>query len=81
MVWREKDGAKMYTARDSGCSCPVPFEDYNLRNIDPLDFETLRREVNDELNRDGTYLTPQIAQEFLAKVRNSSNLPHMEVNP
>lgn len=28
VVWRHKDSGKFYTARDSGCSCPTPFEDY-----------------------------------------------------
>lgn len=27
VVWKHKDGT-YYTARDSGCSCPTPFEDY-----------------------------------------------------
>lgn len=35
VVWHK--GGQLYTARDSGCSCPVPFEDYtsiaSLTNI------------------------------------------------
>ena len=27
-IWREKSTGKLLTARDSGCSCPLPFEDY-----------------------------------------------------
>lgn len=28
-VWRDPKTGKFYTAIDSGCSCPSPFEDYN----------------------------------------------------
>jgi hypothetical protein len=28
VVWKHKDSGKFYTARDSGCSCPTPFEEY-----------------------------------------------------
>lgn len=29
IVWRHIESGVFYTARDSGCSCPCPFEDYN----------------------------------------------------
>ena len=35
VVWKDKQG-QLWTARDSGCSCPTPFEGYNLSNIDML---------------------------------------------
>lgn len=28
-VWRDPKSGKFYTATDSGCSCPTPFEDYD----------------------------------------------------
>lgn len=28
-VWHHEDSNKFYWAHDTGCSCPVPFEDYN----------------------------------------------------
>ena len=35
VVWGHKETGKLYTARDSGCSCPSPFEDY--RSLEALD--------------------------------------------
>lgn len=29
VIWRHTETGKLYTARDSGCSCPSPFEDYH----------------------------------------------------
>lgn len=69
VVWKEKDGRKKFTARDSGCSCPTPFEDYHLGNIEPFNFQALYQEVNGELSNDYKNITPEQAQEFLAKVR------------
>lgn len=49
MVWRHAETGKLYTARDSGCSCPSPFENYtsldSLEEIDPrlVDFRALDR--------------------------------------
>jgi hypothetical protein len=36
-VWKDKDGV-FYVASDSGCSCPVPFEDYDsIESLDKYD--------------------------------------------
>ena len=45
IVWKDNETGKLYTARDAGCSCPVPFEDYNRSNIDEVDFDALKAEV------------------------------------
>jgi hypothetical protein len=74
VVWKELKGSKCYTMRDSGCSCPIPFEDYNMSNIDPLDFDVLRREVNREVALGNYYLTSEQGQEFLEKVRLAKRL-------
>lgn len=68
VVWRQISTRKLFTARDSGCSCPIPFEDYNLDNIDPVDYQILRAEVDGVLSQKYSYITPEQAQEFLAKV-------------
>ena len=39
-VWKDKDSGKFYFVSDSGCSCPVPFED--VRGLD--DFEELNKD-------------------------------------
>lgn len=51
VVWQHADG-KFYTARDSGCSCPVPFEDYQtLNDIELLDVDALQQEFRSNINR------------------------------
>lgn len=67
VVWRHKATGKLYTARDAGCSCPSPFEDYaKLEDLDELaDMAALREEVREEYKR---YLTPADGQAFLDKV-------------
>lgn len=32
VLWRNADG-RLFWAHDAGCSCPSPFEDYNLSNV------------------------------------------------
>jgi hypothetical protein len=47
VVW-EKDGA-LYTARDSGCSCPKPFEGYtSVESLERVDLDALESEVKAE---------------------------------
>jgi hypothetical protein len=44
VVW-QKDGA-LYMARDSGCSCPTPFEDYtSVESLERVDIGALESEV------------------------------------
>lgn len=33
IIWKQKDTGAYLWAHDSGCSCPVPFEDYSLANM------------------------------------------------
>lgn len=43
----KKDG-KLFYAQDSGCSCPIPFEDIEESDLTPLtDFDAFKREVKD----------------------------------
>ena len=50
VVWRHTTTGKLYTARDAGCSCPVPFEKYtSLQELEELppgttDFKGLDRD-------------------------------------
>lgn len=68
VVWRHRDGA-FYTQRDSGCSCPTPFEDYcSLELLDRLDLSVLRAEGAKELREPCRYVAPQEVREFLAAV-------------
>lgn len=53
IVWRDVVSDEIFWARDSGCSCPVPFEDYHklsdfehltMKNIDDFKKEILEGE-------------------------------------
>ncbi len=63
VVWRHEETGILYTARDAGCSCPSPFEEYNtLADLEQLaSLDTLRDEYKaDGGNEDGWgHLVPQ----------------------
>jgi hypothetical protein len=48
VIWEDKDG-NLLTARDAGCSCPSPFEDYTrIEDIDKFNLDDLITEANNE---------------------------------
>ena len=50
VVWRHKESGRFYTARDNGCSCPSPFEDYHsIDDLAAASFSELETEINEEL--------------------------------
>lgn len=66
VVWRHRDG-QLYTARDSGCSCPTPFEDYTgLGDLEVVDYGVLRAELNESGSRE--YITAREAGDYLGKL-------------
>ena len=41
VIWKDANG-RLYTARDSGCSCPRPFEDYTaIKDLEVVNFREL----------------------------------------
>lgn len=73
VVWRHDATGALYTKRDSGCSCPSPFEDYcSLELLDRVDITDLTLEIAREQNYDGysgnTYIDRDGAA-FLRKVQ------------
>ena len=69
VVWRQVDTGVLYTARDSGCSCPTPFEDINgIAELERLDLAAIREEVRSEGGRMYSSLTVGDGMDFLAKV-------------
>ena len=40
VVWEKAQ--RLFWAEDSGCSCPTPFEDYNLANLNKLNKRTYK---------------------------------------
>jgi hypothetical protein len=66
-VWEHRASGILYTARDSGCSCPSPFEDYHsLEQLDMLDVEELVREIRAEGRQ---HRTAEECAAFLRTVR------------
>jgi hypothetical protein len=71
VVWRHSSGV-FYTARDSGCSCPSPFEDYTkLEDLDKLDLAVLEVEVADELKCEYGCGDKATYADFLRKVQDA----------
>jgi hypothetical protein len=61
-VWRDTETGKLLTARDSGCSCPTPFEDYTSKDdLEPF----ILREIEDE----AIAILAGRAMDFLTKIR------------
>ena len=49
VVWRHVKTGTLYTARDGGCSCPSPFEDYtSLKKLDRFVLSEIEEEVLEE---------------------------------
>lgn len=69
MIWLHESGV-LYTARDSGCSCPSPFEEYGkLEDLELVDMDVLRKEVQDAVGSDWRTISEEEALNFLQKVR------------
>lgn len=70
VVWKHKKTGQLYTMRDSGCSCPTPFEDYNnLEDLEAVNFDNLEAEIKSERSRsyyEGASLNE--CRDFLDKV-------------
>lgn len=67
VVWKDANGI-LYTARDSGCSCPSPFEDYDgIESLDRLDITVLEAECREKGGRNNRAMAE--AADFLTKVK------------
>lgn len=70
MVWKGQDG-KLYTATDSGCSCPSPFEDYiSIDDLEVVGPGWIENELIPTL-RSAANVSPVEAAEYVEKVRNA----------
>ena len=66
VVWIDTATGKLLTARDSGCSCPSPFEDFkksDLAEIDSIGW------LQDEIRTEGRDVKPHEASDFISKIR------------
>lgn len=68
VVWLHEASGAFYTARDSGCSCPMPFEGFRgLPDLERLDIAALREEVRRGGDEWRT-VNPGKAMDFLSAV-------------
>lgn len=55
VVWRHTPTGQLYWAHDSGCSCPMPFEDYDsladLTKLSSENYEDLKQFVSHSYDR------------------------------
>jgi len=70
VVWQDTSTRKLWTMRDSGCSCPTPFEDYSRDNIDRFSYAEIYSEVMSEVNSKWSNTTMSEGQSFLETLRN-----------
>lgn len=50
VVWEHLETGELYWMRDSGCSCPTPFEDYtSVESLNPFDIDIVRAEILGEM--------------------------------
>ena len=69
VVWKAGNG-KLYTASDSGCSCPTPFDDYHKLSDLTLVDESVLGALEAQM-RCSDYVSPAQAQEFFYKIRDA----------
>lgn len=69
VVWQDTTTRELWTMRDSGCSCPTPFELYNRGNIDRFSYDSIYSEVMGEVNSRCSEVTMSDAQSFLECLR------------
>lgn len=70
VAWVDKDN-NLYTARDSGCSCPSPFEAFELDDLEQISVEQLKDRVSAESKEDSTYAGPKDAKLFMRNVKSA----------
>lgn len=50
VFWKHEPSGKLLTARDAGCSCPLPFEDFQgVEELEDLDLAALEAEIKSDL--------------------------------
>lgn len=73
-VWSDSSGT-LYYLDDSGCSCPSPFEDYNVSDLVETDYDRLNSHLKARL-REQNYYTPQYVTmesiiNFMERIKNA----------
>jgi hypothetical protein len=54
VVWRNLESGKLFYATDSGCSCPSPFEEHGITDLEPFDdVQVVQKLLTDYAMRNG----------------------------
>lgn len=80
VVWRHGETGILFTARDAGCSCPTPFEEYDtLESLEQLvSLDTLRDEYKADGHSEYAYdhtVPPEEWERFSRAVRDALKRP------
>ena len=68
VVWRHKETGKLYTARDSGCSCPTPFEGcQSLEDLADFSASKIIEEAKEEARN--SYYGGEPVSEFIEEIK------------
>jgi hypothetical protein len=55
IVWRQKETGRLLTSRESGCSCPTPFDELKVEDMADYSYGFVRNEALDEAKREYGY--------------------------
>jgi hypothetical protein len=69
VIWKDKHGT-LWTAKDSGCSCPAPFEDYNgLDDLERVHLPYIKSELDESGGYGRVSFTPDEKKAILDKIK------------
>ncbi len=76
VVWLHTESGVLYTGRDSGCSCPSPFEDFNgIADLERLNWQELEDELREEYDSNYRNVSPADIGEFKRAVKAAMESP------
>lgn len=73
VIWKNTKG-ELLTARDSGCSCPSPFEDTALTDLVSVSLTDLKQEAIDAAKE--SYYSGDPLSDILEKIRKLEGVTH-----
>lgn len=75
VLWLHEESGVLYTARDSGCSCPTPFELFDsIEKLERVDFASIESEIKLAEGDKYTRVKPEESSNFLATIKNHSQV-------
>lgn len=68
VIWKELKTNRFFTARDSGCSCSIPFEYHRMKDLQVANFQELIEEARRKEQKDEYYRRDSVA-DYVEKLR------------